>query len=210
MQNNGKKGLLEATGIVFGYRPKQPPILNNINLALHPGERLGIAAPSGYGKTTLARILAGYQAPWRGSVLWEGAPLPEKGFCPVQLVSQHPEQSVNPRWKMSRVLEEAGIFFPELPQALGIQKEWLERYPGELSGGELQRFCIARALAKGTQVLVADEISAMLDAITQAQLWNFLLKESAQRGMGLVVVTHNPNLAQQVCTRTIRLDGQNR
>lgn len=79
-------------------------------------------------------------------VFLNGAPLSQKGVCSVQLIYQHPEQAVNPRWRLRKVLEESGQIQEELLVSLGIEKEWLERYPRELSGGELQRFCVARAL----------------------------------------------------------------
>ena len=90
-------------------------------------------------------------------------------------------------------------------EKIGIEQEWMERWPIELSGGELQRFCIARALAPQTQFLIADEMTTMLDVITQAQIWEFLLKETAERNIGLLAVTHNPALASRICTRVIDL-----
>ena len=74
-------------------------------------------------------------------------------------------------------------------------------YPGELSGGELQRFCIARALGERTRCLLADEISTMLDLITQSQIWNFLMEETRKREIGLLVVSHSEELLKRVCTR---------
>ena len=76
----------------------------------------------------------------------------------------------------------------------------MRRYPGELSGGELQRFCIARALGERTKFLLADEITAMLDLITQSQIWNFLLKETSDRGIGLLVVSHSEELLKRLAT----------
>ena len=90
---------------------------------------------------------------------------------------------------------------------LGIQQRWLTRYPHELSGGELQRFCIARALAANPRYLVADEVSTMLDAVTQAQIWRFLVDETARRGIGVVFVSHSPALTDRVATRAVRLDA---
>ena len=81
----------------------------------------------------------------------------------------------------------------------------MDRYPGELSGGELQRFCIARALGRRTKILLADEISAMLDLITQSQMWNFLLEEAGGREIGMVVVSHSEELLDRVCTRIMEL-----
>lgn len=88
---------------------------------------------------------------------------------------------------------------------LGIQEKWLTRFPHELSGGELQRFCIARALMANPRYLVADEISTMLDAVTQAQIWRFLVTETKKRDVGLVFVSHSPALAERIATRTIDL-----
>ena len=92
-----------------------------------------------------------------------------------------------------------------LLERLHIQTPWLRRYPQELSGGELQRFCIARALGPTTRYLLCDEITAMLDGITQAQIWNFLLEESRSRGIGLLVVSHNSALLQRLCGRIVSL-----
>ena len=88
-----------------------------------------------------------------------------------------------------------------LLEALHIQPQWLRRYPQELSGGELQRFCIARALGPRTRYLLCDEITAMLDPITQAQIWGFLLREAERRNLGLLIVSHSAPLLERVCTR---------
>jgi len=79
------------------------------------------------------------------------------------------------------------------------------RFPNELSGGELQRFCVARALGPNTRYLIADEMTTMFDAITQAQIWNAVLKIAEQRKMGMVVVSHDMNLIQQLCHRVIEI-----
>ena len=75
-----------------------------------------------------------------------------------------------------------------------------------MSGGELQRFCLARALRSETEILLCDEITAMLDLVTQAQIWEFLLEESGRRKMGMLVVSHSEALLEKVCTRVITLD----
>lgn len=84
----------------------------------------------------------------------------------------------------------------------------MDRYPGELSGGELQRFCIARALGEGTEFLLADEISTMLDLITQSQIWNFLLEEVKRREIGLLVVSHSEALLDRICNRRLDLSEE--
>ena len=155
---------LEAKDLSFRYHKGNRQILNHVSVSLDSSDRLGLAAPSGFGKTTFCKILAGYEQPDEGQVLLDGKPLSEyKGYCPVQLIWQHPQEAVNPRRKMKTVLEEGGVLDERLIHGLGIEKEWMERYPGELSGGELQRFCIARALGEKTSFLLADEITAGSD-----------------------------------------------
>lgn len=196
---------LEANDIYFRYNAKSPDVLRGVNFTVDAGERVGLIAPSGYGKTTLAKILAGYEYPTRGEVLLDAAPLPSGGVSPVQLIFQHPEHAINPRWRMRQVLEESGVLCTNIMEKIGIEPSWLTRRPRELSGGELQRFCVARALCASAAFIIADEMSAMLDVITQAQLWHYLLEEAEARRLGLVVVTHNPALAARVCSRVVDL-----
>lgn len=199
---------LEARNVSFRYDRNQPWVLQDASLSVDSGERLALFAPSGYGKTTLAMLLSGYLTPTKGEILLDGAPIPRKGVCPVQLIYQHPEQAINPRWRLKRVLEESGELRDEVLDAFGIERAWLERFPRELSGGELQRFCVARALMSGAQFLICDEISTMLDVITQAQIWNVVLDEAEKRNMGIIAVTHNRHLARRIATRIYDLSRQ--
>ena len=200
---------LEAKNIYFRYDRKQPWILEDCSVMVDRGECLAISAPSGYGKTTLAMLLSGYIKPVKGEILIDGKVLPEKGVCPVQLIHQHPERAINPRWRLKRVLEESGKIDADVLHAFGIEHEWLDRFPRELSGGELQRFCVARALMSGADYLICDEISTMLDVITQAQIWNVVLEEAKKRNIGLIAVTHNMHLAKKIATRIVDLQNRN-
>lgn len=222
--------MLEARNICFSYPGSDKMLYQGFSLEVAPGDRLALVAPSGFGKTSLCRILAGYEQPQEGEVLVDGQAIPRRGFCPVQLIFQHPELALDPRMRMVDSLEEAGGPFAglrarlhagdllrdevdmgrcdeveRLLRGLGIQRKWLSRYPHELSGGELQRFCVARALACNPRYLIADEISTMLDALTQAQIWTFLLEEIDRRGMGLVFVSHSPALTRRIATRQMVL-----
>jgi len=192
---------LEVKDVSFRYDRKGPWVLEHCSLTVEKGERLGLFAPSGYGKTTLALLMAGYLQPTSGEILLDGRPLPKKGCCPVQLIYQHPEKAINPRWRLKRVLEESGKLREDVLASFGIEQEWLERFPRELSGGELQRFCVARALMSGVDFLICDEISTMLDVITQAQIWNKILQEAQEQNMGIIAVTHNTELAKRICTK---------
>lgn len=198
--------ILEGRDLVFGYRHGGEPVLEGVDLTLRPGDRLGLTAPSGRGKTTLCKLLSGYERPARGAVLLDGRPLSKyRGYCPVQMVWQHPETVVDPLMRLGDTLSESWPVEQRILDGLHIEPGWLERYPAELSGGELQRFCIARALGPETRFLLCDEMTAMLDLITQAQIWNFLLEESARRNLGLLIVSHTPPLLERLCTRVQEL-----
>ncbi len=198
---------LEAKNVSFRYGSNKTWVLENKSLSLERGECLVILAPSGYGKTTLAMLLAGYLKPERGEILLDGRPLPMSGVCPVQLIFQHPEKALNPRWRMRRVLEESGAIQEDMMDEFGIERAWLDRFPRELSGGEMQRFCIARALMSGAEFIICDEISTMLDTISQAQIWELVLREAAKRDIGILAITHNRFLAGRIADRIIDLSA---
>ena len=198
---------LRANQITFGYKSGST-VLEDVNFTVDEGEVVGLTAPSGYGKSTLAKILAGFVKPLQGEVCLEadGKKLERgKGYNPVQLIFQHPEKAVNPKWKMGRVLSEVGMPPGELIEATGIKEEWMSRWPAELSGGELQRFCVIRALNPKTRFLIADEMTTMLDAITQAQIWKLVLSYAEEHQMGVVVISHDKELVKRLCTRVVDL-----
>lgn len=199
---------LEVKNLSFRYAKGEGQILKGIHFSMTNQERVGLIAPSGRGKTTLCRLIAGYLKPDQGEILLDGKPIAEyKGYCPVQLIWQQPELAVNPRLRMEEVLAEGDQIEERVIQGLGIEPDWRNRFPGELSGGELQRFNIARALGRRTQFLLADEISTMLDLITQSQIWNFLIEEIKEREIGLLTVSHSRQLLERICTRMIQLDS---
>lgn len=200
---------IEARNVSFRYNKFSPWILKNVNLKLNTNERYALVGPSGYGKSTLSHLISGYLEPTEGYILYNDEIFKPKGYSPVQLIYQHPEKAVNPRLKMKKILNEGYEVSDEILNKIGIEKSWLDRYPSELSGGELQRFCIARALSSETKFLVCDEISTMLDVITQAQIWNTLMKICDERNLGMLVVTHNMDLAKRVCSKIINISDIN-
>ncbi len=226
---------LVAQDIHFAY-PGGSELYGGLSLRVEPSERVALAAPSGAGKTTFCRILAGYIAPRQGSVTVDGmvvaggqhprgarfgGVLPGSRHNdaaaprPVQLIWQHPEQAFDPAMRLGASLAEAwhdgarsgnrpaalhevhrGLF-----DALGVQPAWLSRFPHELSGGELMRLAIVRALLVEPRYLICDEMTAMLDAVTQASVWHAVMEIAAARAMGLVIVSHSPALLARVATR---------
>lgn len=196
---------LKAQNINFKYNEDRY-ILKDIDFYVNSGEVVGLVAPSGFGKTTLAKILAGYITPESGEVVLEGCKREKNEYNPVQLIFQHPEKSVNPKWKMKKIINEAFTPSKELIEAMGIKKGWMNRWPSELSGGELQRFCVIRALSPKTKFLIADEMTTMLDAITQAQIWNVVLDYAKKNDIGVVVISHEKALVDRICDRVVNLE----
>ena len=197
--------MLEAKALSYRYG-EGSSVLRNVSLRAADGERLALLGPSGRGKSTLALLLTGYLPLQKGAITLDGAPLPKDCYNPVQLVYQHPEKAMDPRWKVGDTLREAWDVPEELFAAIGAEPGWLTRWPHELSGGQLQRLSILRALSPKTRVLIADEITASLDPITQAQIWSVILQEVEKHNMILIAITHNEALAQRICTRMIHIE----
>ena len=196
--NNPKAEGLVAQNISFRYNPKSPWLFQGYDICVQPGEAVGLVGPSGVGKSTLAQILAGILPSSTGEVRFKGQPLPPKGFCPVQYIYQHPQLAVNPHWKAGKIISEAATPTPELLKMLEIPESWFNRYPHELSGGELQRLAVARALAGNPGALLADELSAMLDPLTQALIWRAIM-EYKRQGLSLLVISHDTKLIKKLC-----------
>lgn len=200
---------LKATNISFKYPSAKKYLLKNVNLELDNNKIMGLIGDSGSGKSTLCKILSGYVTKYEGTVTFDGNPYLKKGFKPVQLIYQHPEKVMNPKWKMKDVLEESWEVDDKILNEFGIQKSWLTRFPQELSGGELQRFSVLRSLNPNTKFLIADEMTTMLDAITQVQILDSVLKIVKQRKMGFLLVSHDMDLVDTICDDRIYLKDIN-
>lgn len=226
--------MLEARGLSCAFGSDRV-LFRDLDLSVHAGERVAIVAPSGAGKTTLCRILAGYRKPDAGCVLVRDVTLggaasgprsvpsgnaasgphfvPPEGTVrdprSVQLISQHPEKAFDPRMCMRDSLAEAGDLADarsvDLRARFGVRDAWLDRLPHELSGGELMRFCLVRALMTGPTVLICDESTAMLDLVTQDELWSQIRELQESWGFGLILVSHSPGVIAQVATRLLYL-----
>lgn len=202
---------MELTGrnISFKYSSGSRQILKDVDITIDNKKILGLFGDSGSGKSSLCKILAGHVKRYDGEVRLDGNEIPKSGFNPVQLIYQHPEKVMNPKWKMHEVLEESWDVPDGLLEDFGIQKSWLNRWPAELSGGELQRFSVLRSLNPKTKFLIADEMTTMLDAITQVQIFESVLKIVKERNMGLLVVSHDRDLMDIICDEVIYLDDIN-
>ena len=199
---------LKANNISFSYNKKRE-ILKDFSLSINSNQIIGLMGDSGSGKSTLCKILAGYITHYSGKVTLDGNEIPDKGFYPVQLIFQHPEKTMNPKWKMEKVLNESWTPPKELKDTFGLKNQWLTRWPNELSGGELQRFSILRAINPETKFIIADEISTMLDAVTQVQIWEKLINHAKANDIGILAVSHDPELLEVICDDILFFDEIN-
>ncbi|QGH33834.1 ATP-binding cassette domain-containing protein [Gracilibacillus salitolerans] len=180
--------------------PNRKTLFRDISLTLAKGEIVGLSGASGVGKTTFAKVITGYLSAESGEINYK--PVKNKPY-PVQLIWQHPEQSVNPKWRLQKVLEEAGEINKQLLDQLNIPFEWLPRYPHQLSGGQLQRICIARCLLTNPSYIIADEMTTMLDPIAQAEIWQLVTEYVKNNKVGLLIISHDRLLLDNLCEKVI-------
>nr|NLD40830.1 ATP-binding cassette domain-containing protein [Actinomycetales bacterium] len=181
-------------------------VLRGASLQVEVGEVVGLWGPSGCGKSSLARVLTGRLAPQRGEV---AAPPNDGRARSAQLVLQHSELAMNPRWKIEQVLAEASADVAPVIDSGLVNDSWLSAFPHELSGGELQRVNLARALLAQPRFVVADEITASLDALTQVQIWQLLLEGARAGRYGVLAISHDGPLLEHIADRVVAMDEIN-
>jgi len=184
--------MLRVNNLCFSY-DTDSPLLINVNYEQPPGTIVGVFGASGEGKSTFVRCLAGYLRPQSGSLYWNGHNLWEEkpAYWPIQLIHQHPEQSFDPHWRMRRVLDTVEH---AAQRRLQTDPAWGTHFPHELSAGQLQRLAIGRLLRPRTEFIIADEATTMLDALTQASVWNFLVQYARETATPMLVVSHDKSL----------------
>ncbi|MEU9558890.1 ABC transporter ATP-binding protein [Streptomyces fumanus] len=211
--------MLELRAITAGYRTKAP-VVRGASLTVAPGESVGLLGPSGCGKSTLARVAALLHRPDSGTLLLDGEPVrnwrhraPRAQRTAFGVVFQQPRLSADPRLRLTDLIAEplratgrrGGIeerVF-ELAASVGLTPDLLDRRPHEVSDGQLQRACLARALALRPRWLICDEMTAMLDASTTAALVAAVEDYRAASGAGLLAVGHDQVLLDRWCDRTL-------
>lgn len=192
--------ILQAKNIHAAF--KDQTLIKALSWSLQSGQIYSLTGASGAGKTTLSRILAGLEPPKSGVVTLNQRSIQEyrnaKQLWPVQYLYQNPLQAMNPRWTIQQIIMESGAFDAAHADRLGVEKIWMQRYPHELSGGQLQRISILRALGAQPRFLIADEITAALDPIAQMQIWKLLLHLAKSHNMGIIAISHDQELLQRL------------
>jgi oligopeptide/dipeptide ABC transporter ATP-binding protein len=197
--------------------------VDGVDFRLHPGESVGLVGESGSGKTTIGRLLLKLTEPSAGAVTFGGEPLGmldgvrlRRFRQQAQLVFQNPFDAINPRFTVRRALAEP-LINTHVPRAehearivdvlrlvhLGEPQHWLDRRPAELSGGQLQRVVLARALVVRPAFLVADEPVSMLDVSVRAGILNLLRELRDRLGLTALYISHDLTLVKYVCERTM-------
>ncbi|HEV2758601.1 MAG TPA: ABC transporter ATP-binding protein [Acidimicrobiales bacterium] len=224
----GLKTLLSAEEVSksFGRGRHAVQALSGVSVTVREGESVGIVGPSGSGKSTLARILAGHLALDSGRVELMGEPLPTSWRGAdrlrrrrIQLIMQDPADSLSPRLNVEDLVGEpldvvradgaerrAAVVDALESVGLPSSGSFLEAYIHQLSGGQLQRIALARALVARPKVLVADEPTAMLDASEQARMLVVLRERQIEMGLGLIYVSHDLASVRKVTDRIVVLD----
>lgn len=210
------RGLLEWAS---GAPRRELKAVRNVSFSLAAGETLGVVGESGCGKSTLGRCLVGLYEPAGGEILWRGKPLRELGdrqaiSRKIQMIFQDPYSSLNPRMSLEQTLAETLLVhglgatrgeradrIDELLLTVGLAPRLKDRLPHAFSGGQRQRISIARALAVGPELIVADEPVSALDASVQAQIINLFEEIRETLGVAFLFIAHDLSVVRHISQR---------
>lgn len=222
--------LLKASNITKSYTQKKflkkfvKTVLNDVSLSLEQGKCLGIIGESGSGKSTLGRIITGIEKADSGVVEFEGKNIHQKenkdAKNDISVVFQNYVSSVNPRFSVAQIIAEPLIIsfqvnkskidkkkiddeVKKLIKIVGLSEEFLERFPNELSGGQLQRVCIARAIVIKPKFILLDEAVSSLDVSTQVEILDLLQKLKKEYNLSYIFITHDLLTITYICDSVI-------
>ncbi len=212
--------LLEVRGLhkVFGHGRSAVPAVRGVDLDIERGETLGLVGESGCGKTTLGRVVVGLQAPTEGEITFDGEVLDGKLSRPeyrkrVQMVFQHPAQSLNRRMRVNTTLSEPLRLLDvaakdeirgrvdQVLRLVGLGPDYLLRGPRQLSGGQQQRIAIARALMPDPDLVVLDEPTSSLDQSVRGRIIALLRSIQAERGVAYLFISHDLSTVRRIADR---------
>jgi len=211
LSTSEKEILLEVEDVSASYSGKETDkVLENINLKIRRGRTVALVGESGSGKSTLARVITGLLPPLKGKVIFEGKELPpalksrnRQMLRQIQMIYQMPDTALNPRHKIRKVLGRTLDFYfglkgqerenrvLELLELIELKKKYIDRFPNELSGGEKQRICIARALAAKPDLIICDEPTSALDQLVAEEILKLLQDLQNELRVSYLFITHD-------------------
>ena len=215
---------VRAQGGLFG-RTADLRAVDGVSFSVAEGETLGLVGESGCGKSSLARAILQLVAPRGGRIFWLGHELTgldahalKKHRKDLQIVFQDPLASLDPRMKVSAsIAEPLGTHRPELSSAerrrlvsemmerVGLERQLMNRFPHELSGGQNQRVCIARAMITSPRLVVCDEAVSALDVSVQSRILTLLKELRAEYGLSMIFISHDLSVVREIADRIMVL-----
>ncbi|ETA69299.1 ATPase component of various ABC-type transport systems with duplicated ATPase domain [Methanolobus tindarius DSM 2278] len=194
--------------------------LKNVNIHASKGEIVGIVGESGCGKSTFANIIACITKSTSGKILFNNEDITHLNYKErrdyyksFQMVFQSPLDTFSPKMKVERYMIEPSLNFKlmdkksakeyakELLATVGLSEGYMKKYPSELSGGELQRVVIARAIGLKPELMIFDECTSALDVSIQQKIINLIIELQKEKGFTIMFITHNLVLAENICDR---------
>jgi peptide/nickel transport system ATP-binding protein len=201
---------LSIENITASYSGPKNNVLEHINVNIVKGKTVAVVGESGSGKSTLARVITGLLPPSHGNIIFNGTELKpalnmrsKKDLQSIQMIYQSADIAMNPRHKIKKIIGRPLEFYLgmtgkqkdervlELLRLIEIPEEFAERYPGQLSGGEKQRICIARALAAEPELIICDEVTSALDQLVAKGILDLLLNLQKELGVSYLFITHD-------------------
>ena len=212
-QKEGETGqnlILEVTSVTARYPQADEEVLKDVSIKVPQGKTVAVVGESGSGKSTLARVITGLLPARQGSVIFQGSRLPpvlgirsKDQLRAIQMIYQMPDVALNPRQKISEVIgrplefylglvgEEKRARVAQLLLQIELPQDYVDRYPGQLSGGEKQRVCIARALAANPDLIICDEVTSALDQLVAEGILELLQNLQNELGVSYLFITHD-------------------
>jgi peptide/nickel transport system ATP-binding protein len=219
--------ILEVKGVSASYTGKER-VLEDINLTIQRRKTVALVGESGSGKSTLARVITGLLPPLEGEILFQGETLPAsftarngKDLQQMQMIYQMPDTALNPKQKIKKIIGRPLSFYfgmrgqakreriLELLDVIELPSTYYERYPEELSGGEKQRICIARALAARPDLVICDEVTSALDQLVAEDILKLLQRLQNDLNVSYLFITHDLATVKAIADDiVVMLEGQ--
>lgn len=201
----------------YGRGAKAFMAISDINFSINKGEILGVIGESGSGKSTIAKIISGFESSTKGNIHFNGVKLSAqmKDRRNMQMIFQNPKTSLNPRQTISQSLTDAAKYSKkyqgkdissallEAMEQVRLPIDYLEKFPSQLSGGECQRVCIAKSILRKPELLICDEATSALDVSVQKEILELLREVQKKYNMSMLFISHDIAVVNYICSKIL-------